>query len=143
MARKTSFPQFDDENQDRDKTLKDSLGEESDVEDLNYNADDDSFEYDVKSEDPDYDHPDPYNTSVKNGADMDSTYDEANPYDTVDEYIPNESLETDVDKLGMHVDNGKIVEVDPIDDILSRTPEDNRSDLDEEGYPKNDRPNHP
>jgi hypothetical protein len=143
MARKTSFPQFDDENQDRDKSLKDSLGEESDVEDLNYNADDDSFEYDVKSEDPDYDHPDPYNTSVKNGADMDSTYDEANPYDTVDEYIPNESLETDVDKLGMHVDSGKIVEVDPIDDILSRTPEDNRNDLDEEGYPKNDRPNHP
>lgn len=143
MARKTSFPQFDDENQDRDKSLKDSLGEESDVEDLNYNADDNSFEYDVKSEDPDYDHPDPYNTSVKNGADMDSTYDEANPYDTVDEYIPNESLETDVDKLGMHVDHGKIVEVDPIDDILSRTPEDNRNDLDEEGYPKNDRPNHP
>jgi hypothetical protein len=143
MARKTFYPQFDDENQDRDKSLKESLGEESDVEDLSYNADDDSFEYDVESNDPDYDHPDPYNTAVKNGADMNSTYDEANPYDAVDEYIPNESLETDVDKLGMHVDHGKIVEVDPIDDILSRTPEDSRSDLDEEGYPKNDRPNHP
>ncbi|MDB5154269.1 MAG: hypothetical protein JWR54_3020 [Mucilaginibacter sp.] len=143
MARKTFYPQFDDENQDRDKSLKDSLGEESDVENLSYNADDDSFEYDVESNDPDYDHPDPYNTAVKNGADMNSTYDEANPYDAVDEYIPNESLETDVDKLGMHVDHGKIVEVDPIDDILSRTPEDSRSDLDEEGYPKNDRPNHP
>jgi hypothetical protein len=143
MANKKSYSEFDDENSDRDKTLKDSLGETSDAENLSFNADEDSFEYDVESDDPDYDHPDPYNTAVKNGADMDSTYDEANPYDAVDEYIPNESLETDVDQLGMHVDDGKIVEVDPIDDILSRTPEDSRTDLDEEGYPKNDRPNHP
>jgi hypothetical protein len=140
MVRKTFYPQSDDENQDRDKSLKNSLGEESDATDLHYNADDDSFEYDVESNDPDYDHPDPYNTSVKNGADMDSTYDEANPFDAVDEYIPNESLETDVNQLGMHVDHGQITEVDPIDDILSRTPEDSRTDLDEEGYPKNDRP---
>jgi len=144
MAKDRSYPEFDNENDDRDRTLKDELGEESDAEDLSFNADDDSFEYDVKSDDPDYDHPDPYKTSVKNGEDMNSTYDEANPYDAVDEYIPNESLETDVDQLGMHIDNtGKIVDVDPIDDILSRTPEDNRPDLDEEGYPKNDRPNHP
>ncbi len=140
MARRTFYPQYNDENQDRDKTLKDSLGEESDAEDLSYNAEDDSFEYDVDSDDPDYDHPDPYNTSVKSGADMNSTYDEANPYDAVDEYIPNESLETDVDHLAMHIDHGQIIEVDPIDDILSRTPEDSRTDLDEEGYPKNDRP---
>ncbi|MGN6641214.1 MAG: hypothetical protein ACTHJ8_20045 [Mucilaginibacter sp.] len=139
MAKNKFYPEFNDENQDRDKSLKDSLGEESNVEDLSYNADDDSFEYDVDSEDPEYDHPDPYRTSVKNGTDMDSSYDEANPYDAVDEYIPNESLETDVDDLGMHIDDGKIVEVDPIDDILSRTDEDNRPDLDEEGYPKNDR----
>ena len=138
MARNKFYPTGDDENVDRDKALKESLGEESATEDLSYNADDDSFEYDVKSEDPDYDHPDPYNTAVKNGADMDSTYDESNPY-AVDEYIPNESLETDVDQLGMHIDDGKIVEVDPIDDVLSRTPEDNRGDLDEEGYPINDR----
>jgi len=140
MASKRSYPELDDETSDRDRALKDSLGEKSDVEDLSYNADDDSFEYDVKSEDPDYDHPDPYHTSVKNGADMNSSYDEANPYDAVDEYIPNESLETDVDQLGMHIDSkGKILEVDPIDDILSRTPEDSRTDLDEEGYPLNDR----
>lgn len=139
MAKNKFYPEFNDENQDRDKALKDSLGEESAAEDLSYNADDDSFEYDVNSDDPDYDHPDPYNTAVKNGEDFNSTYDEANPYDAVDEYIPNESLETDVDDLGMHIDDGKIVEVDPIDDVLSRTPEDNRPDLDEEGYPKNDR----
>lgn len=129
---------FSNEN-DRDKTLKDELGETIDKQQLRFNADDNSYELDVRSDDPDYDHPDPYNSSQKNGADMDSTYDEANPY-AVDEYIPNESLETDVDQLGMHIDNGEIVDVDPIDEMLSHTPEDDRDDLDEEGYPKNDTP---
>lgn len=138
MSINDSNSPFDDENADRDRTLKDELGETIDKEQLKFNADDNSFEYDVKSDDPDYDHPDPYNTSVKNGADMDSTYDEANPYDAVDEYIPNENLEDDVDLLGMHIDDGQIVDVDPIDEVLSRTPEDDRDDLDEEGYPKND-----
>jgi len=132
-------PVFDNENDDRDRTLKDELGETIDKEQLKYNADDNSFEYDVKSDNPDYDHPDPYKTSAKNGDDMNSTYDEANPYDAGDEYIPNESLEDDVDQLGMHIDDGKIVELDPTDEVLSRTPEDDRDDLDEEGYPKNDR----
>ncbi|MGN6178964.1 MAG: hypothetical protein ACTHNW_07270 [Mucilaginibacter sp.] len=132
-------PVFDDESVDRDRTLKDELGETIDEEQLNFNADDNSFEYDVKSDDPDYDHPDPYNTAAKNGEDFNSTYDEANPYDSADEYIPNESLETDVDQLGMHISDGKIVETNPIDEALSRTPEDDRDDLDEEGYPKNDR----
>jgi hypothetical protein len=128
----------ENENVNRDRTLKDDLGETIDKEQLKYNADNNSFEYDVQSDDPDYDHPDPYNTAVKNGADMNSTYDEANPYDAVDEYIPNESLEDDVELLGMHIDNGEIVDLDPIDEVLGRTPEDNRDDLDEEGYPKND-----
>lgn len=132
-------PVFDDESVDRDRTLKDELGETIDEEQLSYNPDENSFEYDVKSDDPDYDHPDPYNTAAKNGDDFNSTYDEANPYDTADEYIPNESLETDVDQLGMHISEGKIVETDPIDEALSRTPEDDRDDLDEEGYPRNDR----
>ena len=143
MSAKKPHTPFDNDDDDRDKYLKDSLGEESDTEDLAYNADDDSYEYDVDSDDPDYVHPDPYHTSVKNGEDMNSTYDEANPYDAGDEYIPNESLETDVDDLGMHIGGEEEVEVDPIDDILSRTDEDNRPDLDEEGYPINDRPNHP
>lgn len=132
-------PVFDDDSVDRDRTLKDELGETIDEEQLNFNEDENSYEYDVKGDDPDYDHPDPYNTTAKNGEDINSTYDEANPYDTADEYIPNESLETDVDQLGMHISEGKIVETDPIDDALSRTPEDDRDDLDEEGYPKNDR----
>jgi hypothetical protein len=139
MSKDTFYPGFDDENEDRDRTLKDDLGETIDKEDLKYNAEDDSFEYDVKSDDPDYDHPDPYNTSVKNGEDMNSTYDESNPFDAADEYIPNESLETDVDKLGMHIDDGDIVELDAADRVLGHTPEDDRDDLDEEGYPKNDK----
>src|ERR1700761_9833687 len=126
MASKKSYSEFDDENSDRDKALKDSLGEATDKDNLNFNADEDSFEYDVESDDPDYDHPDPYHTSAKNGSDINSTYDEANPYDAVDEYIPNESLEDDVDQLGMHVDNGEIVELDPTDAALAHTPEDDR-----------------
>ncbi len=139
MSNNRPDPVFDDDSVDRDRTLKDELGETIDKEQLKFNVEDNSYEIDVKSDDPDYDHPDPYQTSAKNGEDMNSTYDEANPYDTADEYIPNESLETDVDKLGMHISDGEIVEVDPIDEILSHTPEDDRDDLDEEGYPKNDR----
>ena len=140
MDNDNSTSPFENENEDRDRILKDELGETIDKDQLKYNADENSFEYDVKSDDPDYDHPDPYNTSAKNGEDSISTYDESNPY-AVDEYIPNESLETDVDKLGMHIDSrGSIVDLDPIDEVLGHTPEDDRDDLDEEGYPKNDRP---
>jgi hypothetical protein len=139
MNNDNTDPVFDDESVDRDRTLKDELGETIDEEQLKFNVDDNSYEIDVKSDDPDYDHPDPYKTSAKNGEDMNSTYDEANPYDATDEYIPNESLETDVDSLAMHISDGEIVEVDPIDEALSHTPEDDRDDLDEEGYPKNDR----
>ncbi|MFD2874430.1 hypothetical protein ACFS5N_18250 [Mucilaginibacter ximonensis] len=131
---------FNNENDDRDKTLKDELGETIDKDQLKYNEDSNSYEIDVPSDDPDYDHPDPYNTAAKNGEDFNSTYDEANPYDTADEYIPNESLEDDVELLGMHVDNGESITVDPIDEDLAHTPEDDRDDLDEEGYPKNDTP---
>src|SRR5580698_10488190 len=103
MKKDTFFPGFDDESEDRDRILKDELGETIDKENLSYNAEENSFEYDVKSDNPDYDHPDPYNTSAKNGEDMNSTYDESNPYDAGGEYIPNESLETDVDQLAMHI----------------------------------------
>ena len=139
MSNDNTDPVFDDESVDRDRTLNDELGETIDEEQLKFNVEDNSYEYDVKSDDPDYDHPDPYKTSAKNGEDMNSTYDESNPYDATDEYIPNESLETDVDSLAMHISDGEIVEVDPIDAALSHTPEDDRDDLDEEGYPKNDR----
>ena len=135
----TFDPAFDsNEDQDRDFTLKNELGETIDTESLKYNADKNSYEYDVTSDDPDYDHPDPYDTTVKNGDDISSTYDEANPYDVNGEFDNKRSIETDVDELGMHIDDGDIVGVDPIDEALAHTPEDDRDDLDEEGYPKND-----
>lgn len=138
MNRDKNYPELRHTNEDRDRTLKDELGETIDKENLKYNADSQSYEIDVNSTDPDYDHPDPYDTAAPNGEDDNSTWDEANPYDARDEYDPKRSLETDADKLGMHIDSGRIVEVDPIDESLARTPEDDRDDLDEEGYPKND-----
>lgn len=142
MTKKRSFyPGFDDENQDRDKNLKDDLDAEVSKENLSYNEEEDSFELDVNSTDEDYDHPDPYRTSVKNGSDFDSDFDEAN-LTVGDEYHrPNDSSEVPDplgDEYGMHIDSGKIVELDPVDEALAHTPEDDRDDLDEEGYPKND-----
>ncbi|PTR01189.1 hypothetical protein C8P68_101423 [Mucilaginibacter yixingensis] len=138
MNRDKNYPELRHTNEDRDRTLKDDLGETIDKENLKYNPDSQSYEIDVNSTDPDYDHPDPYDTAAPNGEDDNSTWDEANPYDARDEYDPKRSLETDADKLGMHIDDGRILEVDPIDESLARTPEDDRDDLDEEGYPKND-----
>ncbi len=123
---------------DRDQALKDDLNMEVNIDDLAFDEEKNSYELDVQSEDPEYVHFDPYDTAVENGGDADSDFDEANPT-AVKEYDKDLSLETDLDELGMHVDNGNIVEVLPIDEELSRTAEDDRDDLDEEGYPKNDR----
>ncbi|MGB4400720.1 MAG: hypothetical protein WBJ10_15210 [Daejeonella sp.] len=123
---------------DRDQALKDQLNMEVNIDDLAFDEEKNSYELDVESEDPEYIHPDPYDTAVDNGGDADSDFDEANPT-AVHEYDKDLSLETELDTLAMHIDNGKIVELLPIDEELSRTPEDDRDDLDEEGYPKNDR----
>ncbi len=123
---------------DRDQALKDQLNMEVNIDDLAFDEEKNSYELDVESEDPEYIHPDPYDTAVDNGGDADSDFDEANPT-AVHEYDKDLSLETELDTLSMHIDNGKIVELLPIDEELSRTPEDDRDDLDEEGYPKNDR----
>ena len=139
MSKRSKFPELNqpNESQDRDKTLKEDLGAETDIHNLAYNKEEGSFEFDVKPEDGEYNHPDPYDTAVKNGGDADSDYDEANPT-AVDEYEQNGDPEDELSDLGMHIDNGKIVELSPIDEELSKTPEDDRDDLDEEGYPKND-----
>lgn len=126
------------DNTDRDQVLKEDLGMEINSDNLVYDEERNTYETDVKSEDPDYIHPDPYETASDNGADFNSDYDEANP--TIgDEYDKDASLENDLDDLGMHVDNGQITELLPIDEELAKTPEDEREDLDEEGYPLNDR----
>ena len=134
----TFYPGFNDENLDRDKKLKEDLNEESAAQDLKYDPETNSYEIEVASDDPDYDPPALFETAAPNGSDANSDYDEANPYDTLGEYDKNRSLETDVEGLGMHIDDGKIVELDPVDEALSHTPEDDRDDLDEEGYPKDD-----
>jgi len=112
-------------------------GKEDSAQDLKYNAEEDSFELDVEGDDDDeYIHDNPYDTVAEDGDDMDSDWDEAN-LNVGDEYEEfNE--EEEVEKLGMHIDKGQIVELDPLDEKLAETPEDKRSDLDEEGYPKND-----
>lgn len=121
---------------DRDQSLKEALNMEINIDDLAYDKEKNSYEIDVTSEDPEYVHHDPYDTAVENGGDADSDFDEANPT-AVHEYDKDASLETDLDKLGMHIETGR--EIRSKDEKLSRTPEDDRDDLDEEGYPKNDR----
>ena len=61
MSTKKPNPEFDNDNDDRDAYLKKSLGEETVAENLTFNKDEDSFEFDIASDDPDYVHPDPYN----------------------------------------------------------------------------------
>jgi len=124
-----------------DKLHPDSLGETKDLNELSYDKNKNSFEYDVKRTDSDYDHPLNYDTISAGAVNDDSTYDEANPY-VGDEYADkDEIVDDELEELGMHVDNeGESVLLSPEDEILGRTEEDYRDDLDEEGYPKNDLP---
>lgn len=124
----------------KDKIHPPHLNETKDFEDLTFNKDKNTFEVDVKGKDADYDHPFPYETPSDNGADFNSDYDEANPY-IGDEYgRPVPEPEKELEDFGMHIDNGESVELSPEDELLARTPEDERDDLDEEGYPVNDKP---
>jgi len=124
----------------KDKLHESDLGETKDFNELSYNKDKNSFEFDVKGEGSNYDHPLPYDTSAPNGEDSISTYDEANPY-VGNEYDQQGQVDEQLDDNGMHIDEtGESVLVDPADRILAQTEEDFREDLDEEGYPKNDLP---
>lgn len=122
-----------------DKLHPSDLGETKDFNDLSFDEEKQSYEFDVKGRDKDYDHPMPYETVSTGAIDDDSTYDEANPY-VGDEYATDLIKAKDkLGELGMHIDtNGESVLVSPEDEILARTEEDFRDDLDEEGYPKND-----
>ena len=114
--------------------LNDNLSKIGTPDNLVFNEEANSFEIDVTSTDAEYDHPDPYKTAVENGADANSDYDEANN-GALDHYKDDPNKITD--EVGMHVDSGKILELSPEDEELARTPEDDRDDLDEEGYPIN------
>ena len=127
-------------NQANDKLHASDLGETQDFNELSFDKERNTFEVDVKGEDKDYDHPFPYETPSENGADFNSDFDEANPF-IGDEYANKEKTAEDgLNELGMHIDNGESVILSPEDEILARTEEDDRDDLDEEGYPKNDAP---
>lgn len=129
-------PKFLKLNKPEEEDLGGNLNPEEEADNLAYNEEENSFEYDIDPEDEDYVHPDPYNTAVKNGGDFDSDYDESNPT-AVDEY-EEPTLENGLDEFGMRIADEKVVELNAFDEELSRTPEDERTDLDEEGYPKND-----
>lgn len=124
-----------------DKLHPSDLGETKDFNDLSYDPEKQSYELDVKGTEKEYDHPMPYETVAAGAVDDDSTYDEANPY-VGDEYATNAERAKDrLDELGMHIDNdGDSVLLSPEDELLARTDEDLRDDLDEEGYPVNDTP---
>jgi len=127
-------------NPAQDKLHSTTENSEINKENLSFDEEKQSYELDVKGTDKEYDHPMNYNTVATGAADDDSTYDEANPY-VGDEYAEKEEVVADeLDELGMHIDNGESVKVNTEDEILARTPEDNRDDLDEEGYPVNDTP---
>jgi hypothetical protein len=127
----------------QDKLHSSELGETQDFKELSFDEEKNSYELDVKGTDKDYDHPLPYDTTVANGGDDNSDYDEQNPY-VGDEYArKQEQGGATLNDFGMHLDDGESVEVDPVDEFLARTPEDDRDDLDEEGYPLNDSPSKP
>lgn len=128
-------------NKATDKLHPSDLGETKDFDNLSFDKDKNSYELDVRGDDSTYDHPMPYETVATGAVDDNSTFDEANPY-VGDEYATDEEKVNDkLDELGMHVDsNGDSVLLSPEDEILARTEEDERDDLDEEGYPINDTP---
>ncbi|WP_113661913.1 hypothetical protein [Pedobacter nanyangensis] len=131
---------MDNQKPAKDKLHNSNLGETKDFNELSYNKDKNSFEFDVKGEEANYDHPLPYDTSAPNGEDSISTYDESNPY-VGNEYDPHGQVDEQLEDNGMRVDEtGESVLLDPADKILAQTEEDFRDDLDEEGYPKNDLP---
>jgi len=127
-----------DHNKEKDKLKNQVVEEAKDFDSLSFDEQRNTFEVDVTDKDTAYDHPLPYETPSDNGADSNSDYDEANPY-VGDEYAnKSEQVGAELDDLGMHVDNGKSVKLNPEDEFLGRTAEDDRDDLDEEGYPVND-----
>ena len=109
---------FPDENLDRDKKPKEELNAETEIDNLAFNKEANSYEYDVDVEDGDYDHPDPYKTVAENGADFNSDYDEANK-EALDQY--KDDPNSIVDEYEMRIDSGKITEVSPEDEELAKS----------------------
>lgn len=114
--------------------LKNLIGQKN----LLFDESENSFTLDIVSEEADYQHFDPYDSFAKNGSDSLSTFDEANLYDIENEFNLSDSLEANAESLGMHLTDSRYLTTRAADKLLSRTPEDDRDDLDDEGYPIND-----
>ncbi len=107
-------------------------------EDLQFNEDKDSFELDAETADGEYQHPEPYDTAAPSGEDDNSTYDEENPY-TSDEYRDKRAaLKGGLEELDAEVADDRPMQLDEIDERLAETSEEERGDVDEEGYPLKD-----
>lgn len=108
-------------------------------EDLKYNEAQNSFELDVEMQEEDeYQHEDPYNVVAPDGEDDNSTWDEAN-LDATDEYRSKETeFHNQMDRLGMDIVDENALQLSEADEQQAATPEDQRGDLDEEGYPMQD-----
>ncbi|GAB1463413.1 hypothetical protein [Pedobacter sp.] len=102
-----------------DKLHASNLGETKDFNELSFDKHKNSFEFDVRGEDKDYDHPLPYDTSAPNGEDSISTYDESNPY-VGNEYDEDAQLDEQIAGNAMHIDEtGESVRLDPADKLLT------------------------
>ncbi|MHC8949968.1 hypothetical protein [Sphingobacterium hungaricum] len=104
--------------------------------DFAFDKDKGSYELDVNDNDPDWDHPSDYETIAEGAKDDDSTYDNSNPL-VGDEYADREDLiDDEFNDEGIRIVGKKDLKISKLDEELSRTEEDYRDDLDEEGYPK-------
>ena len=118
--------------ENEDKKMGETTGE-----DLKYNAQEDSFELDPETEDEEYQHPLPYDTSAPSGEDDNSSYDEENIY-TRNEYqdkmtiLDGQLEESETDRVL------ESFELEDRDEQLTNQKENKSPEEDEEGYPKRD-----
>lgn len=122
-------------NESLKRNIESNLND-NEAQNLKYNKEENSYELDVESNLKEYQHLDPYDTAADNGDDINSDYDEANPY-VGDEYEKH-ALKDDLSKLGMHATDADHLKMSKSDEKNSHVPEDDRKDLDAEGYPKKD-----
>lgn len=134
---------MDNKNKNRPPTIPLDVADTDETreptgEHLRYNEAEDSFELDPETADSEYHHPQPYQTAAPEGEDDNSTYDEENPY-TPNEYRDKESeMKGELEELDATVTDEQLTQLDEVDEQLANTAEDNRGDLDEEGYPRRD-----
>jgi hypothetical protein len=122
------------ESNKRNEEEEDAVARPSD--DLIYDSEKESYEYDVAGDNPDYQHPADYPTLSEGAEDDDSTYDEANPF-VGDEYAEKDELKEDnLENSNMHIVEEDALKTSSYDKKIAEDMEDFRDDLDEEGYPK-------